>query len=360
MTTPGTSTAHAVSPDSGQHWTEPGAWPVAPGVHRIPLPLPMDGLRAVNVYVIETERRTDPDRRRLGDRGESRPARVVAAPRSAGRSADITPLPGHPRAPRPLHAGGHRPTGVRLAHRRLGLGDKPTLDLIHQPRPSRGTRTLTLLRRAGAHRIADDWAAFTVGSGARPDDLGLPRHLARGRPRPRGRHPDPRRGAHPRSHPGPLRLRRPRGRPAVRRRPRAADDHARRSASSRRRRRSRCGDFLALAGQGARPARPARCCPRTGRSPRRSHARVDELLAHHDAPARPVPGAVARRRPHGVRRRAASCRGPGTSSTSTTSTSSTPPWPRWRRWPTSSCWWRGELIAEDGPEGVVYSLRPVG
>ena len=37
------------------HWSDPGAYPVAPGVHRIPLPLPMDGLRAVNVYVIETD-----------------------------------------------------------------------------------------------------------------------------------------------------------------------------------------------------------------------------------------------------------------------------------------------------------------
>lgn len=35
-------------------WTEPGAHHVAAGVHRIPLPLPNDGLRAVNIYVIET------------------------------------------------------------------------------------------------------------------------------------------------------------------------------------------------------------------------------------------------------------------------------------------------------------------
>src|ERR1700735_3935249 len=34
-------------------WVEPGAFAVAPGVHRIPLPLPSDGLRAVNVYAIE-------------------------------------------------------------------------------------------------------------------------------------------------------------------------------------------------------------------------------------------------------------------------------------------------------------------
>jgi len=34
-------------------WDEPGVYPVAPGVHRIPLPMPNDGLRAVNVYAID-------------------------------------------------------------------------------------------------------------------------------------------------------------------------------------------------------------------------------------------------------------------------------------------------------------------
>jgi glyoxylase-like metal-dependent hydrolase (beta-lactamase superfamily II) len=36
-------------------WIEEGAHAVAPGVHRIPLPLPSDGLRAVNVYAIEAD-----------------------------------------------------------------------------------------------------------------------------------------------------------------------------------------------------------------------------------------------------------------------------------------------------------------
>jgi len=44
-----TADARAIAPE----WAEPGAYPVAPGVHRVPLPLPTDGLRAVNVYVIE-------------------------------------------------------------------------------------------------------------------------------------------------------------------------------------------------------------------------------------------------------------------------------------------------------------------
>jgi glyoxylase-like metal-dependent hydrolase (beta-lactamase superfamily II) len=34
-------------------WYVPGTYPVAPGVHRIPLPLPGEGLRAVNIYVVE-------------------------------------------------------------------------------------------------------------------------------------------------------------------------------------------------------------------------------------------------------------------------------------------------------------------
>ncbi|MGY2876515.1 NADPH:quinone reductase-like Zn-dependent oxidoreductase/glyoxylase-like metal-dependent hydrolase (beta-lactamase superfamily II) [Marmoricola sp. URHA0025 HA25] len=50
-----TPTAYAVSPDSGEHWAAEGAWPVSEGIHRIPLPLPSDVLKAVNVYVIETD-----------------------------------------------------------------------------------------------------------------------------------------------------------------------------------------------------------------------------------------------------------------------------------------------------------------
>ena len=40
---------------AAEDWTSPGAHLVAAGVHRIPLPLPNDGLRAVNVYAVEDE-----------------------------------------------------------------------------------------------------------------------------------------------------------------------------------------------------------------------------------------------------------------------------------------------------------------
>ncbi|MGK4595389.1 MBL fold metallo-hydrolase [Amycolatopsis sp. w19] len=40
-------------PEDGERdWAEPGVYTVSPGVHRIPLPLPHDALRAVNVYVV--------------------------------------------------------------------------------------------------------------------------------------------------------------------------------------------------------------------------------------------------------------------------------------------------------------------
>jgi glyoxylase-like metal-dependent hydrolase (beta-lactamase superfamily II) len=38
--------------DGGADWTSPGVYEVATGVFRIPLPLPHDGLRAVNVYAL--------------------------------------------------------------------------------------------------------------------------------------------------------------------------------------------------------------------------------------------------------------------------------------------------------------------
>ena len=42
-----------VEPDGSEaDWTRPGVYEVVPGVHRIPLPLPTDGLKAVNVYAI--------------------------------------------------------------------------------------------------------------------------------------------------------------------------------------------------------------------------------------------------------------------------------------------------------------------
>lgn len=41
-----------VQSDPRHDWEQPGAFEVAPGIHRIPLPLPNDGLKAVNLYAV--------------------------------------------------------------------------------------------------------------------------------------------------------------------------------------------------------------------------------------------------------------------------------------------------------------------
>ncbi|HEU4811704.1 MAG TPA: MBL fold metallo-hydrolase [Nocardioides sp.] len=157
---PRPSTAHAVSPDSGQHWTEPGAWPVADGIHRIPLPLPMDGLRAVNVYAIETERGLT-----LIDGGwaieESRTLLDKALSNLGFSVSDIT---------RFLVTHVHRDHDTQAvtirsevgSHVSLGIGDKPTLDVIHGGRAE--DPHIAILHRAGAHDIARTWGDFTARS----------------------------------------------------------------------------------------------------------------------------------------------------------------------------------------------------
>jgi glyoxylase-like metal-dependent hydrolase (beta-lactamase superfamily II) len=44
-----------IEPDDSADWTRPGVFEVAAGVYRVPLPLPHDGLRAVNVYALSGE-----------------------------------------------------------------------------------------------------------------------------------------------------------------------------------------------------------------------------------------------------------------------------------------------------------------
>jgi len=156
-----TSTARAVSPDSGRHWTEPGAWWVAEGIHRIPLPLPSDGLRAVNVYAIETEHGLT-----LVDGGWAVDEGRALLEKSLGEIGfgftDITRfLVTH------VHRDHYTLAAVLAAevgaHVSLGLGDRPTLDLLHAVDEVTEDPTLLLLRAAGAHRIAEEWQRFTDG-----------------------------------------------------------------------------------------------------------------------------------------------------------------------------------------------------
>ena len=157
---------------SGQgEWTEPGAYEVAPGVHRLPLPLPMDGLRAVNVYVIETD-----DGLVLVDGGWAIPeSRTVfdAGLKQLGYTVrDIRRfLVTHMHRDHYTQAyvvGQEVGAGVAL-----GLGDKATMDLMHSDALDEDPN-LDRLRAAGAEELAEGWRAAMPDRPPSVDDYGMP------------------------------------------------------------------------------------------------------------------------------------------------------------------------------------------
>ena len=165
-------TSHRISSDSGLVWTEPGAWAVAPGVVRIPLPLPMDGLRAVNVYVMETD-----DGLVLVDGGWAIPeSRQVfeSSMKDAGYAlSDIRRfLVTH------MHRDHYtqayvvgREVGAEVS---LGMGDKASMDLMYDDSVGRDPN-LDRLEAAGALALAEGWRAM-MPSSERPslDTYGMP------------------------------------------------------------------------------------------------------------------------------------------------------------------------------------------
>jgi glyoxylase-like metal-dependent hydrolase (beta-lactamase superfamily II) len=137
---------------STQEWIEEGAHEVAPGVHRLPLPLPNDGLRAVNVYAV-----ADGDGVALIDSGwamEASEEQLVRSLDSIGYGlGDIT---------RFLVTHAHRDHYTQAAairriygtHISLGIGEKPSLEWITAERLARPSSQLARLRRFGAEDVA--------------------------------------------------------------------------------------------------------------------------------------------------------------------------------------------------------------
>jgi glyoxylase-like metal-dependent hydrolase (beta-lactamase superfamily II) len=156
--TSSTPTAYAVSPDSGEHWTAEGAWEVAEGIHRIPLPLPMDGLKAINVYTIATDDGlvlidggwAIPEARELLDRslrsigsgfGDIRRFLVTHIHRDHFTMATVL---------------GHE-LGADVA---LGIGEKPGLDLFHHEFADAEENPFSrVLVSAGAADLAELWSS---------------------------------------------------------------------------------------------------------------------------------------------------------------------------------------------------------
>jgi glyoxylase-like metal-dependent hydrolase (beta-lactamase superfamily II) len=136
-----------------QEWTEPGAYPVAEGVYRIPLPLPQDSLRAVNVYVIESD-----DRLVLIDGGwalqESRDQLATALRGLGHEIPDIGRfLVTHMHRDHYTQAVAvRRETGATVG---LGIGEKPSLDRINSRAEQYEPAQVPLLRKAGAHDQAE-------------------------------------------------------------------------------------------------------------------------------------------------------------------------------------------------------------
>ncbi len=132
-------------------WTAPGAFEVAPQVYRIPLPLPDDGLRAVNVYAVLSERGVD-----LIDPGWAIPAareHLGAALASLDRTfADIEQcLVTHVHRDHYTHAAElRREFGIPL---RLGRGERESLTLLQSERLPL-IPLLALLERCGAGALA--------------------------------------------------------------------------------------------------------------------------------------------------------------------------------------------------------------
>jgi glyoxylase-like metal-dependent hydrolase (beta-lactamase superfamily II) len=147
-------------PTDGTWWGDPGCHPVADGLHRIPLSMPNDGLRAVNVYALETG-----DGLVLIDGGwavHSAMNELKSGLASIGRSPrEITDI-----FVTHVHRD-HYTFAVRLrdafgSRVHLGRFERPGLKQIQQLSNNVPTSSLRELRRAGAEDLAREIAALTV------------------------------------------------------------------------------------------------------------------------------------------------------------------------------------------------------
>jgi len=153
-------------------WTRAGAHQVVPGVHRIPLPLPEDGLRAVNVYAID-----DGDALVLVDGGWSLPESLAAFERAL---EGIDRDPGSVRDVLVTHTHRDHYTQALELRRRygarvlLGAGERDALGAIREAGTGAALSSLHRLRVAGAPELADRLAAAARWDGYRPEDWELP------------------------------------------------------------------------------------------------------------------------------------------------------------------------------------------
>jgi glyoxylase-like metal-dependent hydrolase (beta-lactamase superfamily II) len=143
-------------------WTEPGAHAVAPGVWRIPLPLPSDGLRAVNVYAI-----ADATGFTLVDGGwaldVARDALAAAMSAIGGGLGDIRRfLVTHAHRDHYTQAVAvRREFGSRVL---IGAGERATIERMIAPVPEGFGSGLTTLARHGGETVIEALQALGIPS----------------------------------------------------------------------------------------------------------------------------------------------------------------------------------------------------
>jgi glyoxylase-like metal-dependent hydrolase (beta-lactamase superfamily II) len=144
-------------------WTAPGAYEVAEGVFRIPLPLPGDHLRAVNAYALPAD-----DGVVIVDAGwalpESRDLLTAALATFGMHLTDVRRfLVTHMHRDHYTQAVAlRREYGGRVG---LGEGERASLQVVQAPGRGPLDRQLTVLRACGASELAD-----VIGRHAPPDD----------------------------------------------------------------------------------------------------------------------------------------------------------------------------------------------
>lgn len=155
-----------------RRWEDPGVYEVAPGVLRLPLPLPDRGLHAVNVYVVEGD-----DGLTLIDAGWAyQPSRTALDDAFAELSYSVRDI----RSVLVTHV--HmdhytqgvtlrRETGCTLA---IGAGERPSLEALHRGVEGDGQTQIAELRRHGARPVIEALESTGYGRDSNPDLWELP------------------------------------------------------------------------------------------------------------------------------------------------------------------------------------------
>ncbi|MQA03428.1 MAG: MBL fold metallo-hydrolase [Streptosporangiales bacterium] len=161
-----------IDDDERHRWEEPGVYDVMPGLYRVPLPLPQDGLRAVNVYVLEGD-----DGLTLVDAGW---ALDVSRAQLGDALAELSYSVADVRSILVTHVHrDHYTQGVALRREsgcvlRLGEGERPSLENLNNGLHLNGEGHLARLSRHGGEDLVAELRSASSGPSTDPTLWELP------------------------------------------------------------------------------------------------------------------------------------------------------------------------------------------